>query len=219
MRRALLGCEIVVHLAALHPLVAPPEADEATYREANVVPFEALLAVCAELDVTRVILASSTSVWRDSPAGRPARFIDESVPPDADDPYARSKRECEDLLARSRFARVVLRLARFAPPGSAEDEVRKLYRAVDPEDAAAAVTLAAERAPSGSVYAVSAPTPFVPEDAPLLANDPRAAIRLRTGQDPSWVPDRIGSVVVAARIVRELGWRPARPSALMAVSR
>jgi nucleoside-diphosphate-sugar epimerase len=219
MRKALLGCDTVIHLAALHPLVAPPEADEATYREANVVPFVALLAVSSEVDVRRVILASSTSVWRDSARGSPARFLDESVPPDADDPYARSKRACEDLLARSRFEGVVLRLARFTSSDTAEDEVRKLYRAVDPIDAAAAVALAAEHARSGSVYAVSAPTPFVPEDAALLANDPRAAIRLRTGQDPSWVPERIGSVVISARILHELGWHPAHPSALMPISR
>jgi nucleoside-diphosphate-sugar epimerase len=203
----------------LHPLVAPPEANDATYHEANVVPFAALLAECSEVGVRRVVLASSTSVWTDAPRGTPARFLDEAVPPDADDPYAKSKRACEDLLARSPFAWVVLRLARFASSGSAEDEVRKLYRAVDPVDAAMAVALATELARSGSVYAVSAPTPFTLEDAALLASDPRAAIRLRTNHDPGWVPDRIGSVVIPALIVRELGWRPAHPSALMADSR
>lgn len=219
LREALAGCDTVVHLAALHPLVAPPDAGDATYHEANVVPFVALLAACSEAGVRRVVLASSTSVWTEAPRGAPARFLDESVPPDGDDAYAKSKRACEDLLARSPFAWVVLRLARFASSGSAEDEVRKLYRAVDPVDAATAVASVTELARAGSVYAVSAPTPFSPADAALLASDPRAAIRLRTNHDPAWVPDRIGSVVVATRLMRELEWRPAHPSALMTDSR
>jgi len=219
MRKALTGCDTVVHLAALHPLIAPPDADDATYHQANVVPLAALLAVSSEVAVRRVVFASSTSVWTDSPPGTPARFLDESVPADAEDPYARSKRTGEDLLSRSRFAWVVLRLARFASSGSAEDQVRKLYRAIHPDDAAMAVALATKLAPARSLYAVSAPTPFTYEDAALLAKDPRAAIRLRTGHEPAWVPDRIGSVVVATRLMRELGWRPAHPSALMADSR
>ena len=219
MRRAIAGCEIVIHLAALHPLVAPPDADERTYHEANVVPFQALLAEAEAAGVRRLVLASSTSVWRDSPIGAPARFLDETVPPDGDDPYARSKRACEDLLARARLEGVVLRLARFARDGDPEDEVRKLYRAVDPRDAASAVALAARRAAAGALFAVAAPTPFSPSDAGALAADPRAAIRERTGRSPGWWPERIGSVVVSDRIVRVLGWRAAYPSALMTVSR
>ncbi len=81
LRRAIAGCEIVIHLAAIHPLVAPPGADERMYREANIVPFEVLLAEAEAAGVRRVVLASSTSVWRDSPIGTPARFLDETVPP------------------------------------------------------------------------------------------------------------------------------------------
>lgn len=54
---------------------------------------------------------------------------------------------------------------------------------------------ALDRGPSGALYAISAPTPFRPEDAPALASDPREVIRLRTGHDPAWAPATIGSVV------------------------
>ena len=219
VRELLDGCEVVIHLAALHPLVAPPGADERTYHEANVAPFAALLAEAEAAGVRRVVLASSTSVWRDAPAGEPARFLDESAEPDADDPYASSKRACEAILARGQVEGVVLRLARFARAGNVEDEVRKLYRAIDPRDAASAVALAAGRAAPGALYAIAAPTPFAREDAALLASDPRAAIRRRTGRDAAWAPERIGSVVVSARATRELGWRAAYPSALLADSR
>jgi nucleoside-diphosphate-sugar epimerase len=215
VREALYGCDMVIHLAALHPLVAPEGTDASTYHKANVVPFQDLLTEAQRAGVRRVVLASSTSVWRDAEIGEPARFLDESVAPDADDGYARSKRECEAMLRQSRMEGVILRLARFARAGDVEDEVRKLYRAVDPRDAAAAVALAARSAPAGALYALSAPTPFTPDDAALLASDPREAVRRRLGRDPAWVPERIGSVVVSTRATRELGWRAAHPSALM----
>jgi len=212
MRAALHGVDVLVHLAALHPLVAKPDAD---YEEANVRPFAALLDVANAAGVRRVVLASSTSVWRDSQPGKPARFLDESVPPDADDAYARSKRECERMLAASDVDGIVLRLARFAREGDPEDEVRKLYRAVDPRDAAAALAAACARGRSGAVYAISAPTPFLPEDAALLDRDPAAAIERRTARKPAWAPPRIGSVVVAKRARAELGWKCAHPSTLL----
>ena len=204
-----------MHLAALHPLIAPPDANDETYRAANVVPFAALLDAARAQQVRRVVLASSTSVWRDSPPGTAARFLDETSEADGDDGYARSKRECERLLRASGIGGVTLRLARFARADDPADEVRKLYRAVDPRDIATAILRAIDRAPDGAQYAISAPTPFRPEDAPLLDRDPRAAIRLRTGRKPEWSPGRIGSVVVSARAQRELGWTCAHPSALL----
>ena len=205
-----------MHLAALHPLVAPPDADDETYRAANVAPFAALLDAARRHRVRRIVLASSTSVWRDSPPGSPARFLDETSEADGDDAYARSKRECERLLVESRLEGVTLRLARFARSGNEADEVRKLFRAVDARDAAAAFIRAVDIRGAGPSYAISAPTPFRPEDAVLLDRDARAAVRRRTGSDPAWVPPRIGSVVIATRAERELGWSCSYPSALLA---
>jgi nucleoside-diphosphate-sugar epimerase len=215
LRAAVDGCDAIFHLAALHPLVAPPGADEGAYRDANVAPFVLLLDAARAAGIKRVILASSTSVWRDARDGEPARFIDETSAADATDGYALSKLACEALLAGSGIGGVHLRLARFARAGDAEDEVRKLYRAIDPRDAATAAVAALDRASDGARYAISAPTPFHPDDAPLLGRDARAAIRERTGHDPIWAPARIGSVVVAARAARELGWQCAYPSTLL----
>ena len=202
LRSALKGCDAIVHLAALHPLVAGAGVD---YAAANVAPFRVLLTAAA--GVRRVVLASSTSVWRDAPQGTPARFIDEDSPADAaDDPYAASKLACEALLRASALYGVTLRLARFAAGESAEERVRRLYRAVRPADAARAVICALDRAVSGSMYAISSRTPFRIEDAGLLDRDPAAAIRLRAGYEPEWVPDRIGSVVLTNRAAVELGW-------------
>jgi nucleoside-diphosphate-sugar epimerase len=218
LRAALEGCDRVIHLAALHPLIAPLDADARTYHDANVEPFVALLDAARAAGVRRVVLASSTSVWRDAPAGQPARFLDETSEADATDGYTRSKLACEALLADSGIGGVHLRLARFARAGDAEDEVRKLYRAIDPRDAATAAVAALDRAADGARYAISAPTPFRPADALLLGRDARAAIRERTGHDPVWAPARIGSVIVAARAARELGWRCAYPSTLLRVN-
>lgn len=207
--------DAVVHLAALHPLVAPRDADAKTYRAANVDPFVTLLDAARTSGVRRVVLASSTSVWRDSPPGRPARFLDETSATDGDDGYARSKLECERLLRESGIDGVVLRLARFATSGDPEDEVRKLYRAIDPRDIATAIVAALEHAPAGATYAISAPTPFTTDDARELDRDPASAIRRRTGRPAAWAPGRIGSVVVATKAERGLGWRCAFPSALL----
>lgn len=204
LRAALEGCDAIVHLAALHPLVAGPGAD---YTAANVAPFRDLLTVAAAAGMRRVVLASSTSVWRDAPMGAPARFIDEDSPADAaDDPYAASKLACEALLRTSGLEGVTLRLARFAAGDSPEERVRRLYRAVRPADAARAVISALDRAVSGSAYAIASRTPFRIEDAELLDRDPAEAVRLRAGFEPEWIPGRIGSVVLTDRAALDLGW-------------
>lgn len=209
---AVAGCDAVVHAAALHPLVADPGTTAAEYRAANVAPFAVLVDRLRAQGVSRLVLVSSTSVWRDAAEQAPARFIDERTPADADLGYAASKRECEELATASGLDVVTLRLARFARRGDPEDNVRLLYRAVDPDDAAAAVVRALDHAAAGALYAISGPTPFRPEDAVGLMEDPRAVIRTRTGHDPEWVPERIASVIVAERALHELGWRPAHPS-------
>ena len=204
LRAALAGCDAIVHLAALHRLVAPPGAD---YDAANVAPFRLLLAVAEDAGVRRVVLASSTSVWRDAPRGSPARFIDEDTPADVtEDPYAASKLACEALLRASATAGVTLRLARFAAGESPEEQVRRLYRAVRPHDAARAVIRALDHGVDGSMYAIASRTPFRAQDADLLVRDPAAAIRLRAHFEPRWVPERIASVIVADRAARDLGW-------------
>lgn len=111
--------DAVVHLAALHPLVAPRDADAKTYRAANVDPFVTLLDAARTSGVRRVVLASSTSVWREAPSGALARFVTDDTPPDDDGPYAASKRECERMLAGSVAEGVVVRLAHFATDGDA----------------------------------------------------------------------------------------------------
>ena len=211
------GCDAIVHTAALHPLVAPPATGPRDYAEANVVPFEALLAVARRTGVRRVVLVSSTSVWERAAPGEPARFLDEAVPADADDGYARSKRACEALAQAGAPGPVVVRVARFARRDDPKDAVRLLHRAIDPDDAATAIVAALDRAADGALFAVSAPSPFLRTDAAELVRDPRAVIVRRTGREPAWVPEAIGSVVVSDRAVRELGWRVAFPSPLYPV--
>ena len=203
MRELLSGCEVLVHLAAIHPLVAAADTD---YVAANVTPFAALLDVARAVGVERIVFASSTSVWSDAAEGMPCRFIDESTRPDGIGEYARSKLVCEALLGASGFHSVVFRLARFAQESDPADTVRLLYRAVRPAAAADAIVRAIDDARAEGLFALSAPTPFRPEDADRLARDPRSVIRERTGSEPAWVPDRIGSVILSGRAQRELGW-------------
>ena len=77
MRLLLTGCGVLVHLAAIHPLVASLNTD---YDAENVVPFGALLDVAQAAGSRRVIVASSTAAGRAAPTGRPCRVHDEAVP-------------------------------------------------------------------------------------------------------------------------------------------
>lgn len=208
------GCDAIVHAAALHPLVAPPGTGARAYADANIATFAELIKVARREHIGRIVLVSSTSVWENAAPGRPARFLDESVPPDSDDGYGSSKRGCEELAWAEAPGPVVVRLARFARRDDPEDAVRLLYRAIDADDAATAIVAALDRAPDGRLYAVSGPTPFHRADAADLGRDPGAVIRRRTGREPVWVPSAIGSVVLSDRATRELGWRAAVRSPL-----
>jgi nucleoside-diphosphate-sugar epimerase len=208
------GCDAIIHTAALHPLVAPPGSGTREYAEANVAPFEALLDVARRERVPRIVLVSSTSVWTSAGPREPARFLDEAVPPDAEGGYAVSKRRCEALAYAGAPGPVVVRVARFTRRDDPKDAVRLLHRGIDPDDAATAVIAALDRASDGALFAISGPTPFQRTDAAELGRDPRAVILRRTGQEPAWVPETIGSVILSDRAVRELGWRAAFPSPL-----
>src|SRR5260221_12386182 len=86
--KALRGCEAIVHLAALHPLIAPLDADAEAYRQANVTPLVALLAMARSLGIQRLVLASSTSVGSDERVRR----VDEAVDAVLTGPSAAHKR-------------------------------------------------------------------------------------------------------------------------------
>lgn len=84
--------------------------DKIEYRRTNVDGTRHLLEAAARLKVKRFIFSSSLAV---SDFMGPHRIMDEETPPDGDYPYARSKKEAEDLVASyaERFPCTIARLA------------------------------------------------------------------------------------------------------------
>src|SRR5262249_30146604 len=102
LRRCLRGVQAVLHTAALHkPHLATHGASDFT--ETNVTGTALLLAEAVAAGVGCVVFTSSTSVFGSAlspPAGEPAAWITESVPPVTKNAYGATKLAAEALCER-----------------------------------------------------------------------------------------------------------------------
>ena len=156
LRRALAGHDAVIHLGGLDlGIDAPPEA----FIETNTLGTWHVLQAAREAGIVKVVQCSSVAVMgvgegdRETPHYIP---VDEAHPLEASHPYGVSKQAAE-LMARS-FVRhggievICLRPALIMYPfyipkalaRIAEDEGRRLFHYVSPEDTARAFRLALE---------------------------------------------------------------------------
>jgi UDP-glucose 4-epimerase len=114
--RAMAGCEVVVHLAAL-PSAARSLDDPSTTVAINRDGTATVMAAAARLGVRRVVLAGSSSVYGDAP-GFPRR---ETQTPAPRSPYAVSKLAAEGIVhevgVQHGIATVVLRYFYVYGPG------------------------------------------------------------------------------------------------------
>lgn len=217
--RALRGADAVVHTAALH---APhvPHLPESAFTEVNVDGTRLVIEACLAARVPRLVYTSTTALYGDAatPADR-AGWVTEDTEPLPRTIYHRTKLEAEALLreAACEALRVtVLRMSRCFPERANVMACYRLHRGVDARDVAAAHELALVdgREPYRS-YVVSGATPFREEDAPALKADAPSVLRARAPElalalaGRGWpLPASIDRVYCAARIQRELGWRP-----------
>jgi UDP-glucose 4-epimerase len=115
---AMVGVDVVVHMAALLHAVRPPGPTDAEYRRVNVDGAIAAFEAARSCGVKRLVFTSSIAVYGHARAGA----LDEDSFVEPDSPYARTKHEAEVELHR-RAARggapdlVVLRLAAVYGPG------------------------------------------------------------------------------------------------------
>lgn len=97
LQDALVGCDAIVHAAAL----VVSEADAERYRAVNVIGTRNVLETAARQTVSRAVHVSSVAVYGGAGALRDGA-IDESAPRDtplpAGEVYARSKREAEEVV-------------------------------------------------------------------------------------------------------------------------
>jgi len=101
------GAEHVLHLACYYDFTNAPNQE---YERTNVFGTRNVLTLAKEIGAKRVIFASSLAACKFPPAGEP---LDEQSPPDADFPYAWSKRVGEEMMKEHTefFSISIIRLA------------------------------------------------------------------------------------------------------------
>jgi len=228
--------DCVVHLAA----EIASQRNERKVREVNVAGTERLLAGCLALAGSEPqagprIVFCSTVVTGDAQGA----VLTEEEPLPVQTPYGRSKQEGERLVFESGLPAVVIRpshvygpggwyaselVARLRQPGrfAVIGRGENLWDVVHVDDVAAALVLAVENAPGGSVYHVA-------DDQPITFYDFMAltAAALDVGA-PRRIPAALARLVAGsnavdaavrsarssnAKIKRELGWQPRFPTA------
>jgi nucleoside-diphosphate-sugar epimerase len=213
------GIDAVVHTAALHV----PDLGRATpeqFQRVNVEATRRLLDAALAARVTRFVLLSTTSVYGcSSRTGPPATWVDESLTPRPEDEYDRTKLAAEALThdaAHGRLSTVVLRLARCFPEPDHLVAFYRMYRGVDRRDVADAHALALRAQVRGSTTVnIAGPSPFAPEDAEALWDDPWSVIDRRVPgaragfERRGWpLPARIDRVYAIEKATQVLGYRP-----------
>ena len=221
LARALDGVDAVLHVAALH---APHVgwASEAEFQRVNVEGTAALVEAARRAGVRRIVYTSSTAVYGHAatPPGR-AGWVDESLAPEPETIYHRSKLAAEALLREAALAGGpslrILRMSRCFPEPAPVMAAFRLHRGVDARDVAAAHALAlAHAGPPHATFVVSGATPFLRADAEALWHDAPAVLAARApalvaafGARGWPLPARIDRVYDAGAAASELGWRPA----------
>jgi UDP-glucose 4-epimerase len=230
------GIEAVIHAGALHkPDIARYPAQ--AFVDVNVTGTLNLLEAAAKAGHDRFVFTSTTSLMIDARirAGRSggatrAAWLDEThAPLEPRNIYGATKLAAEHLCRLHASAHgigiAVLRTARFFPE---EDDTHRglsgpnmkanefLHRRLTVEDAVAAHVAALDRAPSlgFETFILSAPPPFVREEAEELIADAPAAIARRFPDAPAlyaeagWaLPASIDRVYDPSRAERLLGFR------------
>lgn len=235
VRQHMSGVEAVLHAATLHKPHVATHTRQA-FVDTNVTGTLHLLEEAAAARVRAFVYTSTTSAFGRAlapPAGAPAVWVTEQVPPVPRNIYGVTKTAAEDLCELFRrnegLPCIVLRTSRFFPEPDDQAATRSAYadanvkanellhRRVDIADVVDAHLLALERAPAAGFarYVISATTPFTPEDLAELRADAPAVVSRRV---PGWAEEyarrrwsmfpSIDRVYVSERARRELGWQP-----------
>jgi UDP-glucose 4-epimerase len=216
LRRALDGCEAVVHTAGLHaPHVGiRPDAE---FERSNVEATGRLLARARQAGVRHFVYTSTTALYGDAVRPAACTFIDESTPPRPRTIYHRTKLAAEALLesaAAPEFAVRIVRMSRCFPEPADRMAWYRTHRGIDVRDVAQAhVAALGFTGASFLRFIASAATPFRRGDVETLAHDPAALLRARCPsllaafEQRGWpLPDRLDRIYDASLARDRLGW-------------
>lgn len=214
--------DAVIHTAALHGYHLPRTGHSEFFAN-NVLGLFHVLSACAQHNVRKLVVTSSTSVYGASAAavGNCARWYDELSPANWTDLYDITKILAEKLCAT--YAEefgidvISLRVARFVGDDYVSHNVRKLFRSVDLRDVVRAHMLAlGARGDAGHrIFNISAKSPFGRHEAHDLYIDASAVIERhfpgvrRLFRRRHWkLPGRIDRVYDISRAEAQLGFSP-----------
>ena len=183
LTRALTGCDAVVHAAALHGVHLSHWSAQ-DFFSINVRGSFNVLETASAAGIERFVLASTMGVYGESLEAPPGTWawVHEGLPALPKDVYGVSKLLAEELgryYARIGSMRVVaLRFGMYVPATFEHYGFRLLFGGVDERDVAHAVQLSLEHEPERrfDTFDIMADTPFVPEDARAMNDDPAAVI-------------------------------------------
>ena len=233
--KAMTGVTHVLHAATLHkPHVATHSRQD--FVDTNITGTLNLLEEAVLHQVKAFIFTSTTSTFGDSmkpKAGEPAVWVTEETPSIPKNIYGVTKNAAEELCwlfyRNQGLPCLVLKTSRFFPEEDDSRELRDgfdeenlkaiefLYRRVDMADAAEAHFLAMDKAPGIGFarYIISAPSPFQPEDLPLLHQDAPAVVRKyfpdfeAVFAQKGWkMQQKLGRVYASDKAQKELNWKP-----------
>ncbi|HSE13555.1 MAG TPA: NAD(P)-dependent oxidoreductase [Rudaea sp.] len=235
VRRAIAGCDVVLHTATLHKPHVATHSRQA-FVDTNITGTLNLLEEAVAAGAGTFVFTSTTSVYgraMNPPAGAPAVWVTEDLVPQPKNIYGVTKLAAENLCElfhhRFKLACLVLRTSRFFPeqdddPGRralhADANIKAnefLYRRADIEDIVSAHRAAIDRAAAIGFgrYIISATTPFLRSDCAKLRHDAPALVRhyVRDYADEyerrGWsLPPGIERVYDNAKAREELGWQP-----------
>lgn len=235
VRRCMSGVQAVFQAATLHkPHIATHSRQD--FVDTNITGTLNLLEEAVTEGVKSFVFTSTTSVFGDAlvpPVGAPAAWVTEEVTPVPKNIYGATKAAAEDLCQlfhrNQGLSCIVLRTSRFFPEEDdnkgareaySDDNIKVneyLYRRVEIEDVVSAHLLACKHAPAVGFrkYIISATTPFLPDDLPVLRVDAPQMVRQRVPDYEAEYERRgwkmfpsIARVYVNDRARKELGWQP-----------
>lgn len=215
------GMDAVIHIASLHqPHVATHSPQQ--FLSVNVTGTLNLLEAAAQNSVQRFVYTSTTSLYGHAlvPQNK-AVWVTEDLLPRPRDIYDHTKitaeRLCRYFALHRGLPTICLRVARFFPESPQIQLLHRLYRGVDVRDVAVAHLLAViNQTISFDCMNISALSPFLESDTPMLLRDATSVIHMRAPELESlfacrgWkLPTRIDRVYVIERARRQLRYNPA----------
>lgn len=131
VRRAVAGCDAVIHNAAILPPVS--ENNPTLAKQVNIDGTAALISICeAQAKKPKFLLASSVALFGDTLHQSPPRRATDPIAPS--DHYTRSKAACEEMLKKSALPWIVVRFSATPPVqvGSADKAAIRHYFELNP---------------------------------------------------------------------------------------